>query len=37
MTNIGVPWSAMELNDLERGLRLGVSIQVIAGLYHARH
>jgi hypothetical protein len=28
--NIGVPWSAMELNDLERGLRLGVSIQVIA-------
>jgi hypothetical protein len=28
--NNGRSWSAMELDDLERGLRLGVSIQVIA-------
>jgi hypothetical protein len=26
----GRPWSAMELDDLEHGLRIGVSIQVIA-------
>jgi hypothetical protein len=26
----GKPWSAVELEDLERGLRIGVSIQVIA-------
>jgi hypothetical protein len=24
------PWSAMELDDLEHGLRIGVSIEVIA-------
>ena len=28
--NNGKPWSAMELDDLERGLRIGVSIEVIA-------
>ena len=26
----GHPWSEMELEDLERGLRLGVSLEVIA-------
>jgi hypothetical protein len=26
----GNPWSAMELDDLEHGLRIGVSIEVIA-------
>jgi hypothetical protein len=24
------PWSAMELDDLEHGLRIGVSVEVIA-------
>jgi hypothetical protein len=28
--NITTPWSAMELVDLEHGLRLGVSLEVIA-------
>jgi hypothetical protein len=28
--NITMPWSAMELGDLEHGLRLGVSLEVIA-------
>jgi hypothetical protein len=28
--NNGTPWSAIELDDLEHGLRIGVSIQVIA-------
>jgi hypothetical protein len=28
--NNGKPWSAIELDDLEHGLRIGVSIQVIA-------
>ena len=26
----GRPWSAMELGDLERGLRIGVSLEIIA-------
>jgi hypothetical protein len=26
----GRPWSEMELDDLERGLRIGVSLEVIA-------
>jgi hypothetical protein len=30
MAKLGKPWSVMELEDLERGLRLGVSIEVIA-------
>jgi hypothetical protein len=28
--NVSLPWSGMELDDLERGLRLGVSLDVIA-------
>ena len=28
--NRGNSWSAMELDDLERGLRIGVSIEVLA-------
>jgi hypothetical protein len=27
---VGMPWSGMELDDLECGLRLGVSLDVIA-------
>lgn len=30
MAKLDKPWSATELGDLERGLRLGVSIEVIA-------
>jgi hypothetical protein len=26
----GKPWSAVEFDDLQRGLRIGVSIEVIA-------
>jgi hypothetical protein len=26
----GKPWSAVELDDLQRGLRIGVSIEIIA-------
>jgi hypothetical protein len=28
--NRGNSWSAIDLNDLERGLRIGVSIEVLA-------
>jgi hypothetical protein len=28
--NVGMPWSEMELEDLDHGLRLGVSLEVIA-------
>jgi hypothetical protein len=30
MQEPGTPWSAVELADLEHGLRLGVSVDVIA-------
>jgi hypothetical protein len=30
MAKLDKPWSATELGDLERGLRLGVSIEIIA-------
>jgi hypothetical protein len=34
--DIGRPWSAKELNDLVRGLQIGVSVAVIAD-FMARH